>query len=103
MAYYNELKKYGDNIAVLDEKGRQITYQEMDSFCRKLGDKIKERTLVFSFCENSIGSVCGYVAFLYNRVVPVLVDKHIEAELRRNLIAIYKPAYLYVPEELWKR
>lgn len=100
MAYYNELKKYGDNIAVLDEKGRQITYQEMDSFCQRLGERIKKRTLVFSFCENSIGSVCGYVAFLYNRVVPVLVDKHIEAELRRNLISIYKPTYLYVPKDL---
>ena len=100
MAYYNELKKYENYIAVLDDANRGISYAELDEFCQEIGNKIPERALVFSFCENSIGSVCGYVAFLYNHVVPVLLDKHIDGELRKNLIEIYKPDYLYVPEEL---
>lgn len=100
MAYYDELKKYGKNIALLDESKNQITYEELDDFCQRLGEMLDERKLIFSFCENSIGSVCGYVAFLYNHVVPVLLDKHIEKELRKNLISVYQPDYLYLPEEL---
>lgn len=97
MAYYDEVERYGENIAFLDDKKNCVTYAQLGEFCREFGKKISERTLVFSFCENSIESVCGYVAFLYNRIVPVLLDKHIESGLRENLLEIYRPAYLYIP------
>ena len=100
MAYYNDLKKYGTKTAIIDKNENEITYEELDEFCIKIGQVLEQRKLVFSFCENSIGSICGYVAFLYNSVVPVLLDKHIEKDLRKNLISIYQPDYLYIPEEL---
>lgn len=100
MAYYNELDKYGESIAILDDRKNQVTYAELSVFCKELGEKLPERALAFSFCENSIGSVCGYVAFLNNHIVPVLLDKHIEKGLRENLVAAYQPEYIYVPEEL---
>ena len=102
MAYYNELKKYGTQTAIIDMNGNQMTYKEMDLCCHQFGERLESRKLVFSFCENSIGSICGYVAFLYNRVVPVLLDKHIDRELRKNLISIYQPDYIYVPNEIAK-
>ena len=100
MAYYNDLKKYGTKTAIIEKNENEITYEELDEFCIKIGQVLEQRKLVFSFCENSIGSICGYVAFLYNSVVPVLLDKHIEKDLRKNLISIYQPDYLYIPEEL---
>lgn len=100
MAYYNELKKYKDNLALIDDQGNQMTYEELDDFCVELGNKIPERTLVFCFCENTIGSVCGYIGCLKNRIVPVLLDAHMEKTLRENLIHIYNPGYLYVPESM---
>ena len=100
MAYYDEFEKYKNNIALIDSDMHSITYSQILNFCNKIGNIIHRRTLVFSFCENSIGSICGYVAFLFNKIVPVLLDKHIDSELRKNLIEIYKPAFLYVPEEL---
>jgi len=102
MAYYNELRKYGTQTAIIDMNGNQMTYKEMDLCCHQFGERLESRKLVFSFCENSIGSICGYVAFLYNRVVPVLLDKHIDRELRKNLISIYQPDYIYVPNEIAK-
>ena len=100
MAYYNELRKYGTKAALIDENGNEMTYEQLDDECVRLGSKLDSRKLVFAFCSNTIGSICGYVAFLYNHVVPVLVDEHIEKELRRNLISIYKPDYLYVSDEM---
>ena len=101
MAYYDEFGKYGDKAAVIDDENNRITYSDLERFCRQAGDKMSHRTLVFSFCENSIGSICAYVSCLYNHVVPVLLDKHIEKELRNNLLEIYKPEYVYIPQDLY--
>lgn len=101
MAYYDEFGKYGDKAAVIDDENNRITYSDLERFCRQVGDKMSHRTLVFSFCENSIGSICAYVSCLYNHVVPVLLDKHIEKELRKNLLEIYKPEYVYIPQDLY--
>ena len=100
MAYYDDLARYGKQLAVLDDKNQSMTYEELNAFCEKMGDVLEERTLVFSFCENSVGSISGYVAFLHNKVVPVLLDKHIEKELRSSLIQLYQPEYLYLPVEM---
>lgn len=100
MAYYNDFNKFGEQTALLDDKDNKMTYAGLDEFCKRIGEKIPERALVFSFCENSIGSVCGYVAFLYNGIVPILLDKHIEKGLRDNLFSIYQPDYIYIPEEM---
>lgn len=101
MAYYNEFGKYKDHAAVLDDSGIEVTYGQLEEFCKSMANCLKKRSLVFSFCENSIGSVCGYVSFLYNSVVPVLIDKHIEKELRQNLLSVYKPDYVYAPVDLY--
>lgn len=100
MAYYNDFAKYGNRIALFDDKNRSMTYGELNVFCQTMGELLANRTLVFCFCENSLGSISGYVAFLYNQIVPVLLDKHIEKELRSNLIQIYQPDYLYFPVEM---
>ena len=75
-----------------------MTYQELERYTSELKTVIGNRTLVFSFSNNTIGSVTGYIAFLKNRVVPLLLKVDIEKELRDNLIKIYQPSYLYIPE-----
>lgn len=100
MAYYDDFGKYGDRTAVIDENGQKISYQEMDALCKDMGRGLTARTLVFSFCENGIGSIAGYLSFLQNRAVPVLLDRHIAQELRQNLLGIYQPDYLYVPADM---
>jgi len=100
MAYYNDLKKYGDNIAAIDETGDRISYGQLDIICKEIGRIIPERSLAFSFCENTIGSLCSYVSALYNNIVPLLLNKEMEHEMRSKLIQIYKPAYLFIPKDM---
>lgn len=99
MTYYDELLKYRDKIALLDEHGNKYTYADMQRVCTDISHVVK-RGLVFSFCENSIGSVSGYIAFLQNKVVPVLIDKGMDEELINNLLDTYNPNYLYFPEDM---
>lgn len=99
MAYYDELEKFGNRIALIDEYGNKMTYSEMQNICADIGKYVK-RGVVFCFCENKIGSVSGYIAFLQNKVVPVLIDKNMDRTLVSNLIRTYNPNYLYFPETM---
>ncbi len=98
MAFYNELGKWGDHAAVTDAFGKMITYADLDGCADEIGASAAARSLVFAFCKNEIGSVAGYVSFLKNKIVPVLLKADMERELRNDLIEAYQPGYLYVPE-----
>lgn len=91
--------KFENRIALQDDAGQMLTYSELQKENEKLADKVGKRCLVFSLCSNSIGSVIGYTAFMKNRIVPALLNAHLERELLDSLIKIYCPAFLWVPVE----
>lgn len=92
-----DFDRYKNNIAMRDESGTAVTYARLKALGEDIADRIGERCLVFSFCENSIGSVAGYTAFVNNGIVPVLLNSHMDRELMGELIVNYKPLYLWVP------
>ncbi len=91
------LEEYKQNTAVIDEYGTRLTYGELQAETGKLAENIPERSLVFSLCTNELGSLLGYVAFLNNGIVPVMLNSHLEKELFDNLLEAYKPSYLWLP------
>lgn len=93
------LTDYIGHIAFLDEHGISMTYEELAKESEKIAAALGGRCLVFSLCQNSIGSVVGYVSFLNTGTVPVLLNAHLERGLLDNLLAAYQPKYLWVPEE----
>ena len=54
MAYYNELRKYGTKAALIDENGNEMTYEQLDDECVRLGSKLDSRKLVFAFCSRCV-------------------------------------------------
>ncbi len=98
MSFFDSFEKFGNKTAALQSDGKSITYSEIGALSDKLGELIPERSLVFSLCENSIGSMCGYLSFLKNRIVPLMLDVKIDGELFANLTEIYKPAYIWCPD-----
>lgn len=98
-----ELEKYGDNLALLDDYGLQITYGQLNAKATSLAEVIGKRCTVFSLCRNEIGSVLGYVSFINNGIVPVLLNAHLDEELLNCLLAVYEPSYLWVPSDQVKQ
>ncbi len=92
-----ELDKYKNNIALMDESGNQISYAMLASETDSLAEKMRERRLVFLLCQNVIGSVIGYVSFLNNNIVPVLLSATLEEELLLALLKTYNPSYIWLP------
>lgn len=91
-------ENHGEKIALKQMDGLQITSQELFKQSEDLYQKIHKRTLVFSFCSNTIGSVLGYVTFINHGIVPLLLSDHLDSGLRSELIETYHPEYLWIPE-----
>jgi len=100
MKYYDTILNFGDRVAAIENTGRKITYAQIAQTAERLDGIMPKRSLVFSLCRNVIGSMCGYLSFLHNRSVPLMLDANIDPVLLGSLTDIYKPAYLYVPEDM---
>ena len=93
------LEQYKDNVALVDEFGNSISYGVLKSESYVLAEALGRRCLVFCLCRNEIGSVLGYVSFINNAIVPVLLNSHLDAYLLQNLMDTYQPAFLWVPKD----
>lgn len=94
-----DLEKFGDSVAVIDEFGETVTYAQLKNESEAVAQAVGQRCLVFSLCRNETGSLIGYVGFMNGGIPPVLLNSHLDEELLRNLLAAYKPSYLWIPEE----
>lgn len=89
----------GNKPVAIQEDGNSISYKELVEFCKETKAMIPPRTLVFSFCKNTIGSLAGYVAFLSAGIVPLLLSSQLEQNLVEILLDTYRPNYVWVPAE----
>ena len=103
MSYYENFNKFGEKIAAIQEDGQTITYFELEEYAKKIKAVIPARSLVVNFCKNAIGSMVNYLSFLNGRIVPLMLDCEINEELADQLIGIYKPQFISVPEEKSER
>ncbi len=93
------LEQFRENIALRDENGRTLSYGELSEETRRIAEAVGRRSLVFSLCRNTIGSVLGYVAFLNGHIPPVLLNSHLEETLLAGLLQTYQPAFIWIPAE----
>ncbi|MEQ9859869.1 AMP-binding protein [Pectobacterium cacticida] len=85
-------------LAAIDEYGRSLSYGDLCSQGRRLAEHIPAGSLVFSFCENTFGSLIGYVGFLTHGIIPLMLDKNLDEALCERLIATYRPGWLWRPQ-----
>ena len=99
MSFYNDLKRYENYTAAVDEAGNVASYGDMEKFSESVGKVIPKRSLVFLYCANKTGSVLSYISCLNNSFVALLLSDSIEESLNEELLKTYKPSYLFVPIE----
>ena len=100
MYFFDSFDQYSDRTAFLQDDGTIMTYEQLQAHADWIGNIVPARSLVFILCENTIGSAAGYLAFLQNRSVPLLLDAGINQQLLADLIELYRPGWIYLPENL---
>ncbi len=99
MAFYEVKQEYRQNLMLQDDSGNRVTYTDFENFLERAGEELEPRSLMAIFCENSIGSVFFYLACLNRKLVPILLDKNMDAQLAKGLLENYRPQYIAMPQE----
>ena len=91
-----------NNIAITMDSEESLTYDDLRVFIAKFGKIIKPRSLIFCLSKNSMGSVVGYISFIENNLVPLVLGVTLNKRFLENLIKIYNPKYLWTPNNCLK-
>ncbi|MBT3295044.1 MAG: AMP-binding protein [Verrucomicrobia bacterium] len=96
---HDTLARLSDNIAIVSANGEQHSYGALLAYTERLAERLEPRALVFCLAQNSVGSLVGYLSCMMNGTVPLLLNDHLNPELLDNLMALYRPQYLWVPQD----
>lgn len=91
------LEKYRKNIAFITDMGEKITYSSLISLQQDFVYGIKERSLIFIICTNTLESIIAYVSSMQHGIVPVMLDCCITKKNLYRLLKSYMPQYIYAP------
>lgn len=94
---FDDLEKYSERIAIIEKNGVVTSYEDLIEAGTLLTNGLTSRRVVFLICRNCMEAICGYIAFLRKKLVPVLVNDGIGEGLYRNLYKAYQPAYVFQP------
>ncbi len=92
--------KPSQDLAVIDDKKNIITYGQLAEECHLLNKALPPRELIFCLCENSLGALLGYISFYDNNDIPLLLSATLEEKLFKDLLSIYEPGYVWMPEKM---
>lgn len=95
-------EEYKENTAFIEDNGQSLTYGEVFSLSKEIGGLIPKRCLVFCMCTNRIGSLVGYVSFIENGIVPMLVSASLDGTMTKELLDNYSPNFIWCPSEQYK-
>lgn len=93
-------RKKRDSIALIDSEGNQVSYGGIIDFGEQFRVAIPKRTLLFILSSNCAGAAMGYLGAMINRVVPLMLGASMDKELLEELIRIYRPEYIWKPENM---
>ena len=90
-----DLGKYTNNIAIETEQGKKLTYAQLKQDADKIAEVMEPRKFTFCLCENTLGSLVGYVAFMTHNIPTVLLDASKDSSVIGSLVDHYKPSYIW--------
>lgn len=91
-----KFEEFKDNIALIEDSGNQLSYNELQSLGDELSIVIPKRSLIFCLCSNNIGSMIGYTSFINNNSVALLLSSNIDVESLSQLMQTYEPNFLWL-------
>lgn len=94
------ISQFDEITALSDDKGNKISYHQLSMDTGELAVIVGKRSLVVCLCRNVIGSAMGYIGFVNNSIVPILVNSQLDIDLLKHILRTYQPEYIWTPEDL---
>lgn len=80
----------------LIEHGRSISYEMLVHTADMIAAQIGKRSLVFLLCTNTSAAIAGYIGFMRNGIVPVMLDESMDELLLEHLVQLYHPQFFWM-------
>ena len=90
--------QFAQRTALICEE-KSLSYRELVEMSTGIASALPSRALVFLLTRNSLAAIAGYVGFVQNGIVPVMIDAALDAGLLTALRMAYRPSYAWVPAE----
>ena len=90
--------QFAQRTALICEE-KSLSYHELAEMSTGMASAVPSRALVFLLTRNSFAAIAGYVGFIQNGIVPVMIDAALDVGLLTALRAAYRPCYAWVPAE----
>ena len=90
--------QFAQRTALICEE-KSLSYRELVEMSTGIASAFPSRALVFLLTRNSLAAIAGYVGFVQNGIVPVMIDAALDGQLLTALRAAYRPAYAWIPVE----
>lgn len=92
-------KRPPDAVALKDNEDNCLTYGELVEEINRFFPDLKAMAVAFILCKNNVGSLLGYLSFIENGVVPLMLSSKIDSGLLNTLLETYTPTYLWMPDK----
>ncbi len=101
MRDFFDLTGYGTRTAVVNDMGESFSYDDLNEMCGRLREFIGpgKKKLVMVLARNDIGTLIGYLAALQSNNAVLLTDADLNDEILDNLIYIYRPDFVWRPQQ----
>lgn len=95
MNFIHNLADFGSQIALLDDTGKSLSYQDLTKKADILSEKIgSNKKFVVVKCKNNIKTIIAYIAALRGNHAVLMLDSELDASLSEHLMTHYKPNIL---------
>ena len=88
-----------DRLLAINEDGTHLSYRDLEEAAAHLSRWAGSGKLLFPLCENTPGTLLGYLGCLRTGLVPLLLDAHMDSALFAQLLDCYHPAFVYAPSD----
>lgn len=100
-ALSDSFHKFSKNIALIDgDSGLFVNYADLQKKIESISSILKtKKSLIFSFCRNTVESVTAYLAALQQEHAICLIDAKMHHELKETLVMRYRPHFILEPDD----
>ena len=88
-----------DSFSIISDNGTRLDAAKIKEGINNICVNMESRSLAFCLCSNTVGSLIGYMSFMKNKTVPVMLDARKDAESLKALFDIYRPNYIWAPAD----
>ena len=96
---FNVLEKYKEKTGLIDNNNNRFSYNKILKKAETITGQVKKRSLILFISSNILESIVGYIAFVKNDNIIILLDKNFEKKFVKKMIKSYRPSFVYKPKD----